>query len=195
MKKWYTIVIAILAIIILIQYCTRPEKGKNPITKIVPKEIVIEKEYQPKPEIIIQPGEIIYRPGKTKYDTTRIYDTTFLPKNIDTIAILFQYFEKAIYKDTLQNDSIAFIFIQDTISENRILSRKKIIRIKPILYTEKPKRKIYAGIGLGGNMNQFSFAAQILYIDRRERIYGIGYDPVNRITQLSIYWKIKFRQK
>ena len=195
MKKWYSIVIVILTIIILVQYCSRPEKGSNDNGGNPPKEIVIKKEYIPIIDTVIQDGKTIYIPGKTIYDTNRVYDTTFLLQDIDTMAILFLYFERAIYKDTLQNDSIAFIFIEDTITENRILSRQKVIRIKPLFYPEIPRRKLYAGIGLGGNINQFMFAGKVTYIDRRERMFAFSYYPIGGFYEFSILWKIRIGKK
>lgn len=187
MKKWGLILILILVAIIIIQYATRPEK-REPWTPVyLPKrETNIKQVY--KPEV----KQVTRKPYRVVYHDT-IVDSIFIPANIDTNAILMAYFEKAIYEDTLQSDSTAFIFIRDTITQNRISSRKKIIRIRPFTVHE-PTRKVYAGIGVGGNMNQFSFAGKLLYVDRRERIYGISYYPMDKILELSVFWKISLKR-
>ncbi len=55
-----------------------------------------------------------------KYDT--IYKTEHI--EIDTAAILADYFKEFYYSDTIINDSTALIIIYDTVSKNRISARQ-----------------------------------------------------------------------
>ena len=82
-----------------------------------------------------------------------VLDTTYLIDQIhDTIKIISDYSRVYAYSDTIRIDSLGYAYIQDTISQNRILSRgfsaklseKTIIETRTI--TPKVKNALYLGI-------------------------------------------------
>lgn len=83
----------------------------------------------------------------------KIYvDTQYLYKDIDTANILIDFFTKVVFKDTLMlPDSVGFVFLIDTISQNKLQTRtftakyvERTIRETSVL-KELPKNEYYLG--------------------------------------------------
>jgi hypothetical protein len=77
---------------------------------------------------------------------------TYIPVDVDTASILKDYYSKRIYSDTLRIDSLGYVAIRDTISENRILGRFFDARInertirETTIVKELPKVEFYMGV-------------------------------------------------
>lgn len=91
-----------------------------------------------------------YRRGK---DIEVIVEVpTYIPVDVDTASILRDYYSKRIYSDTLRIDSLGYVAIRDTISENRILGRFFDARInertirETTIVKELPKVEFYMGV-------------------------------------------------
>jgi len=104
---------------------------------------------------------------KTKIETKKgddifyekIYvDTQYVPKDVDTAAILIDFFSSFEYKDTLKlPDSLGYVFVVDTITKNRIKTRtftakvvERIIDSTTIL-VKAPKNEFYIGPSVSFN--------------------------------------------
>lgn len=90
-----------------------------------------------------------YRRGK---DIEVIVEVpTYIPVDVDTASILKDYYSKRIYSDTLRIDSLGYVAVRDTISENRILGRFFDARInertikETTIVKELPKVEFYMG--------------------------------------------------
>lgn len=142
-----------------------------------------------------------YRPGKTIYVDSIIY--VEVPAKVDTLSILKDYYAKRIYIDTLElNDSMGYITVNDTISENSILGRlweaqlNKTTITEQITVKELPKNQVYIGL-VGGldRQNIVNFAGpSVLLKTKSDKIYsiGVGYSGNKTVSvQGGIYWKIK----
>ena len=184
-----TVVIGILVIIIMAQRCDHGKREDISIDYLPKQEINIKREYVP---------QILYVKGKETifplYKTIVKHDSVFVTEDVDTTAILLQYLSTVHVDDTIQNDSIAYIIVSDDISQNRIVKRTVAIKVYPLIKPIKPRRKVYAGLSIGGGINRFTFGGTMLYQDRRDNIYGISYYPIERIVMVSVYWKIKFKK-
>lgn len=120
---------------------------------------------------------------------------------VDTTAILQDYYSRHYYVDTLANDSMALIIIRDTISRNLIISRQKQLTFYPrtiketsiLKVPEVQKRKVFVGLAIGRNPEQFGLSPSILYASRKDNAYSISYDVLNHDIYLSMYWKIRFK--
>ena len=151
---------------------------------------------------------------ETKYDTitkevtkyvpkivTRIkteIDTITLTQKIDTIAILEDYFAKYVYEDFQQLDSLN-LTIRDTISQNKILSRKIFYDlIYPTTTVTETKyinqREFYVGFGLNGTSKQFNYiGGSVLYRTRKKQMFGLGLglnDQFQPIISTQFLWKL-----
>lgn len=151
---------------------------------------------------------------ETKYDTitkevtkyvhkivTRIkteIDTIRLTQKIDTLSILEDYFAKYVYEDFQQLDSLN-LTIKDTISQNKILSRKIIYDLiyPTTTVTETKyinKNEFYVGFGLNGTTKQFNYVGgSILLRTKKKQAFGLGIglnDQFQPIISTQFLWKL-----
>lgn len=128
----------------------------------------------------------VFKKGEDIYHDTTIY-VELPPIAIDTQAILSQYFAKNIYKDTLLIDSVGYVAVMDTISQNRIENRvysaniKERIITKETILRELPKNHIYLGISTIG--------PGILYTGKKNIALNLASNGKKHI--FAFYYKIK----
>jgi hypothetical protein len=199
-----TILILVLIIVILLmRACTstvKPKKGGT--IKVNGKKYVVVKHdidtvYKPVKQVVYRPGEVIFvdKPVYVK-----------VPTNVDTVAILRDYYTKYPYKDTVKlTEGLGFITINDTIFKNKILNRTFVshvnkITIKETLYLEQPPKVMVFIGGVAGfdKVNIVNFVGPSLLIkDKKDKVYsiGIGYSNAKTVSiQGGIYWKIKLKK-
>jgi hypothetical protein len=192
------IIIGLIIVIFLLREC----KGESKGTPIEPVTIVkIETKY----DTIVETVETYIPEYRTKVKWKTVHDTIEVHDTIptDTASILKDYFATYAYTDTLKTDSVTFI-VNDTISQNRILSRGinySLVYPTKIISTEREvnKRELYIGFGLGGDKQQLSYVgSELMLRNKKERIYGVGLGINNNfepILTFKMSWKIKFPQK
>lgn len=142
--------------------------------------------------------EITYVPKwKTKVVTE--YDT--VPKDVDTGAILKDYYSQYFYSDTLNIDTIGNIVINDTITQNMILARTPKVSISIPTITKEitinnyiNNREFYYGVGIQGTANQLNFlGGDFLYRTKKNTAYGLSVG-INQdfapVVGGRMYWKI-----
>ena len=159
----------------------------------------------PDPEVItkievkydtIETVKEVYVP---KWRTKVVTETISVPTEIDTTAILQDYYTKYFYSDTLQIDTVGFAIINDTISRNMVLARdvRTNILIPTTTITKEiylNKNELYWGVGLQGRTDQINYlGTELLWRTKKRSVYGFGMG-VNQDFQpvLSgrMYWKI-----
>lgn len=127
--------------------------------------------------------------------------TDTLWKNVDTAAILQDYFSTLYYQDTLLNDTSALIVVNDTISQNEIQGRSLLFQNKrPIAltttinntYATPNTRLLSAGIIGGGNRSMFNFGVGILYTNKQRQSLSASMLLGNKQPTYLIgaYWPI-----
>ncbi len=150
---------------------------------------------------------------ETKWDTVNVTQTEYVPKwrtrvvtehdtipqDIDTMSILKDYYAKYHYTDTLTLDTLGFLVLNDTISQNSILSRSftSDISIPTTTITKEiylNKREFYWGMGVNGGTSQLDYVGgEFMFKNKQRNMYGIGVG-VNQDLQPTIsgrmYWKI-----
>lgn len=201
------IAIALLVIIVLFQNFGGGKKETGDTIKIDGKKYEILKHTVDTVEIV--KNKTIYKKGKDIYHDTTIY--VQLPSQIvDTLSILKNFYSKNVYKDTLQLvDSLGFIFVSDTISQNTILSRKYDYKVKErtindkMIVKELPKVQVYYGPIVGIDKVQVlnSIGGGILLKTKKDKIYQIGLglmknsgvEPTQVFMNGGIFWKIKVK--
>jgi len=134
-----------------------------------------------------------------KWKTRVVTETEFIPVEIDTTAILRDYYSKYYYSDTLQIDTVGYAIINDTITRNTILARdvRTNILIPTTTITKEiylNKNELYWGLGLQGRTDQINYlGGELLWRTKKRSVYGFGVG-VNQDFQpvLSgrMYWKI-----
>ena len=136
-----------------------------------------------------------------KWRTKVVRDTVEVQKvlDVDTLEILKDYFEKYVYLDTIQIDTLGYITILDTLSQNRIFYRKPTINLqiptKTItIVSEKNEREFYAGLGVRTTMNRYTWMGLEGVIRTKKGntfLVGFGTDNENNFSMGgSVHWKI-----
>jgi len=136
-----------------------------------------------------------WKRGKDIYHDTTIYDTQY--KEVDTNAILSQYFAKNIFSDTLSLPE-GEVSILDTISRNMIYGRSYAAKIrqktiKETIETTLPapalKPSLYWGIMATQQDQKLGFGGGLIYKSTNKGIIQLNITNAKQI-QLGYYSKI-----
>jgi len=194
------IVFLILIGIILVQYFTwNPPTDYTEYIKIGGKEYVLlsmDKDTVWVDETITKTNYVPIKGDKIIVE---------VPAEIDTLAILQDYYAKYAYSDTVLLDSIGTVQINDTISKNKIISRSLIFNYKIPLITEtitvkeKPTNQLYLGGGVNFDKTDFLNSAYVGAIlkTKKDKIFVLNAGVSTATTTvkpyvgLGLYWKLK----
>ena len=198
------ILIVILCGIILFQKCEKDKVDKRLIKVDGKKYEVIKHEID---TVEVVKDTTIYKKGKDIYHDTIIYVQIPVDRPIDTMSILKDFFAKNIYKDTLfLPDSLGYVVLNDTISENTIFGREFKANVKQRTITEMtivkelPKNQLYFGFNAGVDKVNLlnSVGTGLLFKTKSDKIYSANISLMgNNLTPsvgLGMYWKIKIKK-
>lgn len=194
MKNTPWIIILILVAVIIFQRscknCNCPEITVTTDTIILPGDTVFtETELPvPLPVYIKQPGDTLY-----------IYEQI----NVDTAAILKDYFALRFYKDTLKDDTSAFVQHNYTVTQNQVSKSKLIFKNRrPKTYitqtlspVESRKMKFFGGLSVYHRYMNIGIAPTAGLLTKNDHLYTLQYDIFNKDFEFSIFWKISFSKK
>lgn len=151
-----------------------------------------------------------------KYITRIETEFVEIPADIDTLEILKDYYTKYAVNDTIPVNEYGIGIITDTITQNKIISRRiewdldiPIVK-ETITVKQLPKNQLYIGAGVGFDkvifVNQVN--AGLLFKTKTDKIYGLNvgltntnFDLENNNGKLtpyvgvSMYWKIRLGKK
>lgn len=155
----FKVVLVVAAIFFLWQW--RCNSGSDEIVKIdtVWKQVKRETVYVPKPDTIIYEKTKINTKTILAFDTLYVTEEKIIAQKVDTAAILKDYNAKVVYKDTIgikdaKGNSYGNVYLNDTITKNRISSRSFIYDLKfPEVTKTVVKQRTIFSIGLTGNQN------------------------------------------
>lgn len=151
--------------------------------------------------IYVPTKQTVYKPGKTIYKETPVF--VAMPREVDTVAILKDFYCKEVYKDTLKlNDGLGYVSVIDTVSQNKIIGRvwnsqvNKIIVKDTKIVKKAPVNQLYIGaVGGFDRVNIVNYVGPTLvFKTKKDKLYslGIGYGTNKQISlQGGIFWKIK----
>jgi hypothetical protein len=158
---------------------------------------IIDTQYIPKTKTVYKPGETIYVEKPIYID---------VPADVDTGAILKDYYAKRVYKDTIKlEDSLGQITLIDTIQQNKIKGRwfksniNQIV-IKDSIIVEKPQvNQVYVGGVIGADrVVGFNFFGPTFVLKTKsDHMYSLGIGINNNKAtsiQAGALWKIKLRK-
>lgn len=129
------------------------------------------KSYIPRPIIVSKDPDV--------YLIDSIIETTIYKyKNVDTAAILKDYFATIFYKDTIKGD-YGNIIINDSVAENRIKSRTPLWNLsipQKTTYIYKHKAGLYAGLDLysDSKFTPYGIGGSLMYSSPKALNYEIG---------------------
>lgn len=158
--------------------------------------------------------KVVTKKGEDIYHKVIVEKEVLIPANIDTAALLKDYYSKVLYKDVLVlPDSLGTVSVTDTISQNRILGRtfnasvtQRTIKETTIV-KEPAKTQLYYGLNAGFNQEDYVSAvgAGLILKTKKDKIYNLNIGVNNRTTNgtnggfspyvgVGTYWKIKFKK-
>ena len=204
------IAIVLLIVIVAFQQCGGNKKGTGEIVKVDGKKYELIKHTIDTVEVI--KTKIITKKGADIYHET--IKEVIIPTIVDTAALLKDYFAKNIYNDTLHlPDSLGYVFLTDTITQNKIEGRTFNASVKQrtiketTIVKELPKMQVY--FGFNGGFNKVDVISHIgtgvLVKTKKDKIYQINAGVANRTTdgtngtlspyiEAGVYWKIKLKK-
>jgi hypothetical protein len=187
MKPTYIVIIvlvAVIAILLLTKGCGQPKPKPDIITKI--------------DTTYIKSTDTVYHHlrGKTVYQPYSVYVEVGVPANVDTAAILADYFMVREYADSAYNDSVK-IHYSAVVNRNALKSMELSYKLTlPQMVVTKSstltvnKQLAFIGLDLTSNGTNLGIYPSI-YFDTRYAMWGAGYDPLNRSVKFGVYRKIK----
>lgn len=197
----YLIVFSALLITIVVETLVIIDMKRHP--EFIPGDVIRDTTWLPSKD------SIVYKPGKLIVKDTTIYSIDTLFRDVDTMAILRQFYATNVYRDSLVlPDSLGAVYTLDSISQNEIQGRKwtsktrqKVITEK--VYLETPKRnQVYVGVesnwGIQSRIN--TVGAGVLLKTKKDFIIGVDGGGLNYQSQWDwyvggkMYWKIRLRK-
>ena len=205
MKKIFDIrhivILLMVGIIIFLQFLVPPqiEIEEKLVYDTIPQEVIYEVEVEVPYEVEVE--KIVEVPAPTP-----LVDTTFILKN---------FFIKNFVQDTITlNNNQGVVYLFDSISQNKVVSRNFSATIKPKIVREPalelPKIRNQVYVGLNGALSQQdwvnSIGTSILLKTKDDKVFQLGGGVANRtfdgvtgkftpyITG-GVYWKLKFNRE
>lgn len=207
------ILVLVLLVIIVVQYCSTPEPI-NPNQEFISvdgrKYEVIERKGDTTDIIKVDSGIKINLPEPQIIYKDRI---VYLDTPVDTTEILKDYFATRVYTDVIYlSDSLGKVIIIDTVSENKIINRiwqseitKRYITNTTIV-KDPPRTEVYYGFKAGFDKSQLlsSVSTGLLLKNKKDNILStsIGVknnsvfnNSVEPYIEFGYYKKIKLGKR
>jgi hypothetical protein len=180
--QWF-IIITLMLVVFLQRECHRCPKCPEPL----------------KPDTLYMYDSIPVTPPPITPKPGRVEDVE-LPVNIDTMAIVREYFAKRYGEDTLIDSRDLFLSLRWEVQENRpTMFQPTIINRKPTTvisyHLDQPRNKVFAGIYVGGNAEQFGAGPEIALLTKQDNLYTLNYDIVNKTINGGVMWKIRIKKQ
>ena len=215
MKKFLNIkniALLLLIVIVVFQQCGENKTKTGEIVKVDGKKYELIKHEIDTIEVV--KTKIVTKKGEDIYHETIVEHEVKVPVNVDTNAILKEYYTKVLYKDVLVlPDSLGTVAVTDTISQNKILGRTFNANVKQrtiketTIVKELPKNKLFYGIQGGFNKADVisHVGMGILLNTKTDKIYNLGIGVANRVVDGTnggltpyinggVYWKIRLKK-
>jgi len=177
------------------------------------KEVIKEVPSEPIHDTVSVEVEVPYAvKGEDIYHDTTIYVPTYV--KVDTASILRAYYFTNSFIDTLKlNNNQGFVYLNQTVSENKIASRNWSATVKPKIVREPapepPPIKNQVFLGINGAISREdwvnSLGMGVIFKTKKDHLYQLGAGVANRTVDgvsgefrpfLSggVYWKIKVKK-
>jgi hypothetical protein len=204
-KRWREVVILLLLGIILFLRGCGEDYGDKTLVEVDGEQYEL---LESKTDTIYVEKEVKVTKYVPKYITKEVIKEVEIPIDVDSLAIIKDYFSKVTVKDTLSlaydfpdvvTDSVGnkpsgdlgFGILTDVISQNRIESREIDWYFKiPTVYNttivkELPKNEFYIGFGTGidqtNGLNNLS--GNVLFKTKKLNIYGLNLGISNQLGE------------
>jgi len=204
-KRWREILILLLLGIILFLRGCGEDYGDKTLVEVDGEQYEL---LESKTDTIFVEKEVKVTKYVPKYITKEVIKEVEIPVDVDSLAIIKDYFSKVTVKDTLSlaydfppvvtdslgnkpSGDLGFGILTDIISQNRIESREIDWFFKiPTVYNttivkELPKNEFYIGFGTGidqtNGLNNLS--GNVLFKTKKLNIYGLNLGISNQLGE------------
>ena len=204
-KRWREILILLLLGIILFLRGCGEDYGDKTLVEVDGEQYEL---LESKTDTIFVEKEVKVTKYVPKYITKEVIKEVEIPVDVDSLAIIKDYFSKVTVKDTLSlaydfpdvvtdslgnkpSGDLGFGILTDIISQNRIESREIDWFFKiPTVYNttivkELPKNEFYIGFGTGidqtNGLNNLS--GNVLFKTKKLNIYGLNLGLSNQLGE------------
>jgi len=204
-KRWREVVILLLLGIILFLRGCGEDYGDKTLVEVDGEQYEL---LESKTDTIYVEKEVKVTKYVPKYITKEVIKEVEIPVDVDSLAIIKDYFSKVTVKDTLSlaydfpnvvtdslgnkpSGDLGFGILTDIISQNRIESREIDWFFKiPTVYNttivkELPKNEFYIGFGTGidqtNGLNNLS--GNVLFKTKKLNIYGLNLGLSNQLGE------------
>ena len=206
------IALVLLIAIVVFQQCGGNKKGTGEIVKVDGKKYELIKHEIDTIEVV--KTKVVTKKGEDIYHETIVEHEVRVPVNVDTNAILKEYYTKVLYKDVLVlPDSLGTVAVTDTISQNKIFGRtfnanvKQRVIKETTIVKELPKNQVY--FGFGGQFNKVDFigglSTGVILKTKKDKIYQVNLGVTNSTIDgvngefkpyvgAGVYWKIRLKK-
>jgi len=206
------IALLLLIAIVVFQQCGGNKKGTGEIVKVDGKKYELLKHEIDTIEVV--KTKVVTKKGEDIYHETIVEKEVRVPVNVDTNAILKEYYTKVLYKDVLiLPDSLGTVAVTDTISQNKIFGRtfnanvKQRVIKETTIVKELPKNQVY--FGFGGQFNKVDFigglSTGVILKTKKDKIYQVNLGVTNSTIDgvngefkpyvgAGVYWKIRIKK-
>ncbi len=183
--KWHDYVNLIgIALLLFLHFCDNPG-GKNSLHTSIDTIYIASKDpvhNLPTKEYVPYKVEV---PGPASFFT--------IPANIDSGAVVRDYFSKRSYQDSTGNDSVKVYFsaytfkneLRDLKLRYRIITPTMVIREAKVVN----KQLVFLGMDVCSNGRNLTVYPGF-YFDLRKGMLGAGYDPFNKTVKVGGYFKL-----
>jgi hypothetical protein len=206
------IALILLIAIVVFQQCGGNKKGTGEIVKVDGKKYELIKHEIDTVEVV--KTKVVTKKGEDIYHETIVEHEVKVPVNVDTNAILKEYYTKVLYKDVLVlPDSLGTVAVTDTISQNKIFGRtfnanvKQRVIKETTIVKELPKNQVY--FGFGGQFNKTDLitglSTGLILKTKKDKIYqfnlGVSNSTIDGVNGefkpyvgAGVYWKIRLKK-
>lgn len=207
-KRWRELIILLLVCIILFLRGCGTDYGDKQIIKVDGKDYEL---LEQKIDTVFVEKTVKVPTYVPKYIEKIVTETVEveIPIDVDSLAIIKDYFSKYQVKDTLNltydfpsevTDSIGnkpsgdlgYGILTDVISQNKIESRQIDWFFKiPTVYNttivkELPKNELYYGLGGGFSNQDYTLTGNILFKTKKSKIFGISAGITNQLIDIDL---------
>ena len=204
-KRWKELLILLLVGVIFLMRGCGTDYGDKEIVNIDGEDFEL---IESKTDTVFVEKEVKVTKYVPKYITKEVIKEVEIPADVDSLAIIKDYFSKVTVKDTLNlaydfpevvtdslgnkpSGDLGFGILTDVISQNRIESREIDWFFKiPTVYNttivkELPKLEFYYGFGLGMDQTNGlgNFTGNLLVKTKKMNIYGLNIGMSNQLGQ------------
>ncbi len=121
-----------------------------------------------------------------------------IPNNVDSLAVVRDYFAIRQYRDSMENDTVKII-VMESVGQNRVMDRKIDWKLKlPITtvieaHTERTRKLLIGGLVSKDSLRTGLYLSAA-YQNKKDMIFVAGYDPFLKTGMGGVLMPIKLRR-